>query len=157
MLRPLFAALALFTCAAAFADGIVEARITPSRYADAREALVDAIEAEGLIPSPPSVFGDMLSRTGPALGEDKPVYAQAEVLHFCSARIAWQMAKENPLNVAQCPLSMAIFTLPGDASTVRLAWRTAVGDSPGARAANALLARIARQTADNAGRVSIRD
>jgi hypothetical protein len=32
-----------------------------------------------------------------------------------------------------------------------------VGDSPGARAANVLLARIARQTADNAGRVSIRD
>ena len=161
MSRPFFTALAalafVLASPAATADGIVEQRITPCRYADAREALVDAIEAEGLIPSPPSVFGDMLSRTGPALGEDMPVYAQAEVLHFCSARIAWQMAKENPLNVAQCPLSMAIFTLPGDPSTVRLAWRSAVGDSPGARAANALLARIARQTADNAGRVSIRD
>jgi hypothetical protein len=97
----------------------------------------------------------MLARTGPALGEDKPVYAQAEVLHFCSARIAWQMAKENPLNVAQCPLSMAIFTLPGEPATVHLAWRGALGDSPGARAANALLARIARQTADNAGRAGI--
>lgn len=158
MSRTLVTALALLlTATAATAEGIREQRITPSRYADAREALVDAIEAEGLIPSPPSVFGDMLSRTGPALGEDKPVYAQAEVLHFCSARIAWQMAKENPLNVAQCPLSMAIFTLPGDPSTVRLAWRTAVGDSVGARAANALLDRIARQTADNAGRASIRD
>ena len=157
MLRPILAALAIVVSAAAVADGIVEQRITPSRYADAREALVDAIEAEGLIPSPPSVFGDMLSRTGPALGEDKPVYVQAEVLHFCSARIAWKMAKENPLNVAQCPLSMAIFTLPGEPFTVRLAWRSAVGDSPGARAANTLLARIARQTADNAGRVGVRD
>ena len=38
-----------------------------------------------------------------------------------------------------------------------LAWRSAVGDSPGARAANTLLARIARQTTDNAGRVGVRD
>jgi hypothetical protein len=55
------------------------------------------------------------------------------VLHFCSARIAWQLARENPLNIAQCPLSMAIYTLPGEPATVHLAWRSPVGDSPGAR------------------------
>lgn len=150
-------AIALFLAGitASQADGIRHRAITPGRYADAREALVDAIETEGLVPAPPSRFGDMLARTGPALEQTTPVYQDAEVLHFCSARIAWTFARENPLNVAQCPLSMAIYTLPAEADTVHLAWREAHGDSPASRAANALLERIARQTVDNAGRSSL--
>lgn len=144
--------LLLAGIAASHADTIRHQAITPGRYADAREALVDAIESEGLVPAPPSRFGDMLTRTGPALEQSTPVYRDAEVLHFCSARIAWALARENPLNVAQCPLSMAIYTLPAEADTVHLAWREAHGNSPGSRAANALLERIAQQTADNAGR-----
>jgi hypothetical protein len=136
----------------ACADEIRHLDLQPSRYADAREALVDAIEGEGLVPSPPSRFGDMLRRTGPALEQTGEVYTDAEVLHFCSARIAWQLARETPLNIAQCPLSMAIYTLPGEPDKVHLAWRTAIGNTPGALAANELLERIARQVSDNAGR-----
>jgi len=156
MLRRVVLAVALLAnLAPAQADDIRQIAIAPGRYADAREALVDAIEGEGLIPAPPSRFGDMLARTGPALDQPAPIYAEAEVLHFCSARIAWQLARENPLNIAQCPLAMAIFTLPGEPSTVHLAWRRPVGDSPGNRAADQLLERIARHTADNAGRSSL--
>lgn len=140
----------------ACAEGFRELEIQPARYADAREALVDAIETEGLVPAPPSQFGDMLARTGAALEHREAVYGQAEVLHFCSARIAWQLALENPANIAQCPLSMAIYTLAGSTGAVHLAWRQAAGDSPGAQAANALLDRIARQTSENAGRSAIR-
>ena len=153
--RAALAALLLSCLAPALADEIRQLSIEPGRYADAREALVDAIEGEGLIPSPPSRFGDMLARTGQALDQIDPIYADAEVLHFCSARIAWQLARENPLNIAQCPLAMAIFTLPGEPSTVHLAWRRPVGDSPGSRAADQLLERIARHTADTAGRSSL--
>ena len=46
---------------------------------------------------------------------------------------------------------------PGEPGRVRLAWRRAVGSSPGATAANALLERIARHTSENAGRSSIRN
>lgn len=153
MPRALLALALLFTgITASHADTIRHQAITPGHYADAREALVDAIETEGLVPAPPSRFGDMLARTGPALEQTTPVYRDAEVLHFCSARIAWTFARENPLNVAQCPLSMAIYTLPAEADTVHLAWREAHGDSPASRAANALLERIAQQTVDNAGR-----
>ena len=154
MLRVVLVAIALspFARPAVADDALVHLSITPSRYADAREALVDAIENEGLVPSPPSRFGDMLARTGAALQQPAPVYADAEVMHFCSARIAWQLARENPINAAQCPLSMAIYTLPGETGVVHLAWRTVLGDSPGARAADALLQRIARQTAESAGR-----
>ena len=144
--------LVLLMSTVATAGDIRHEPLSPARYADAREALVDAIEAEGLVPSPPSRFGEMLARTGPALEQGAPVYDAAEVLHFCSARIAWQLARENPLNIAQCPLSMAIYTLAGEPATVRLAWRGALGDSPGARAADELLERIARHAADNAGR-----
>lgn len=156
MLRRVVLAVALLAnLAPAQADDIRQIAIAPGRYADAREALVDAIEGEGLIPAPPSRFGDMLARTGPALDQPAPIYAEAEVLHFCSARIAWQLARENPLNIAQCPLAMAIFTLPGEPTTVHLAWRRPVGDSLGSRAADQLLERIARHTADNAGRSSL--
>ena len=156
MLRRVVLAVALLAnLAPAQADDIRQIAIAPGRYADAREALVDAIEGEGLIPAPPSRFGDMLARTGPALDQPAPIYAEAEVLHFCSARIAWQLARENPLNIAQCPLAMAIFTLPGEPATVHLAWRRPVGDSLGSRAAAQLLERIARHTADNAGRSSL--
>jgi len=155
MLRRVVLAVALLANLApaqAQADDIRQIAIAPGRYADAREALVDAIEGEGLIPAPPSRFGDMLARTGPALDQPAPIYAEAEVLHFCSARIAWQLARETPLNIAQCPLSMAIYTLPGEPDKVHLAWRTAIGNTPGALAANELLERIARQVSDNAGR-----
>ncbi len=42
-----------------------------------------------------------------------------------------------------------------DTEFVHLAWRRPVGDSPGSRAADQLLERIARHTADNAGRSSL--
>lgn len=155
MLRLLPFIFALLLAGPVCSDGLRHLRIGPAIYADAREALVDAIEAEGLVPAPPSQFGDMLQRTAPALEETEPVYQQAEVLHFCSARIAWQLARENAINIAQCPLSMAIYTRPGVTNAVHLAWREASGDSPGARAANALLERIARQVADNAGRAAM--
>ncbi|HNB63727.1 MAG TPA: DUF302 domain-containing protein [Rhodocyclaceae bacterium] len=144
--------LAALLAASAYADELRHVSLPDARYADAREALVDAIEGEGLIPSPPSRFGDMLARTGPALGQDGAVYGDAEVLHFCSARVAWQLARENPVNIAQCPLSMAIYTRAGEAGTVYLAWRPTQGDSAGSRAANALLERIAAQVSDNTGR-----
>lgn len=155
LLSALLAPLLLALGPPAGAEGLQHLQIQPARYDDAREALVDAIETEGLVPAPPSQFGDMLARTGAALEQPEPVYGQAEVLHFCSARIAWQLALENPANIAQCPLSMAIYTLAGRSGTVHLAWRQAAGDSPGALAANALLERIARQTSENAGRSAL--
>ena len=155
--RAALAALLLSCLAPALADEIRQLSIEPGRYADAREALVDAIEGEGLIPSPPSRFGDMLARTGQALDQPDPIYADAEVLHFCSARIAWQLARETPPNTPQSPLAMAISTLRGEPGGVRLAGRRAAGSSPGADAANALLEGIARHTSENAGRSSIRN
>ena len=152
----LLAATAALAPLPAGADGLRHVLIPAARYVDAREALVDAIEAEGLIPSPPSRFGDMLARTGPALGQDAVVYADAEVLHFCSARVAWQLARENPVNIAQCPLSMAIYTRPDETEQVHLAWRQTLGDSAGSRAADALLERIAAQVTANAGRAGSR-
>ncbi|HNI82689.1 MAG TPA: DUF302 domain-containing protein [Rhodocyclaceae bacterium] len=148
--------LAALLAASAYADELRHVSLPDARYADAREALVDAIEGEGLIPSPPSRFGDMLARTGPALGQDGAVYGDAEVLHFCSARVAWQLARENPVNIAQCPLSMAIYTRPDETEQVHLAWRQTLGDSAGSRAADALLERIAAQVTANAGRAGSR-
>jgi hypothetical protein len=147
--------LALLPAQTRAASDIASLILHPARYADAREALVDAIETEGLVPAPPSRFGEMLARTGKDLGQPDPVYEEAEVLHFCSAPIAWQLARAHPDNIAGCPLSMAIYTLPGEDRRVHLAWHIPQGDTPAHQAARQLLERIARQTRQNAGRSSL--
>ncbi|NTV12020.1 MAG: DUF302 domain-containing protein [Zoogloea sp.] len=132
------------------ADAIVTVGIEPSAYPRAREALTEAIEEEGLIPAPPSAFGNMLARTGPDLGRPASPYGQAEVLHFCSATIAWKLVEEDPAHIAQCPLSIAIYTLRGNDRRVFLAYRRPNTGTPGGDAAEALLQRIARRTAESA-------
>jgi hypothetical protein len=143
MLRRVVLAVALLAnLAPAQADDIRQIAIAPGRYADAREALVDAIEGEGLIPAPPSRFGDMLARTGPALDQPAPIYAEAEVLHFCSARIAWQLARETRSTSpnarwrwpsSHCPASRPPCIWPGAAQ-----WATASAAGPPTNSSNAL-------------------
>ncbi|MGL4408839.1 MAG: DUF302 domain-containing protein [Zoogloea sp.] len=155
LLLKLILPLALLPSLARASNDIDTLSLHPARYADAREALVDAIEGEGLVPAPPSRFGEMLARTGKDLGQPDPVYEEAEVLHFCSAPIAWQLARANPANIAGCPLSMAIYTLPGEDRRVHLAWHIPQGNTPAHAAARQLLTRIAQQTRQNAGRSSL--
>jgi len=134
---------------------IVRQSISPSDFARAREALQDAIENQGLIAGPSSRFGEMLARTGPTLGHPVPVYEQAEILSFCSATVSWGLVDESPDNIALCPLSIALYTLPGDAGTVHLSYRAPGSATPGLRRATALLRDIAAATVISARRTSV--
>ncbi|MGL4406828.1 MAG: hypothetical protein ACRCTU_00385, partial [Zoogloea sp.] len=57
LLLKLILPLALLPSLARASNDIDTLSLHPARYADAREALVDAIEGEGLVPAPPSRFG----------------------------------------------------------------------------------------------------
>lgn len=125
---------------------IIRHAIFPSDFSRAREALQDAIENQGLIVGPGSRFGEMLARTGPALGRPLPIYEQAEILSFCSATISWGLVEESPDNIALCPLTMALYTLPGEPRTVHLTYRDPGSASAGLRRAAELMRSIATAT-----------
>ena len=159
-LPPLRATLLTLICTLAVAAGVACAQadqpsittLKGSSYAASREALVDAIEAQGLLAGPISHFGEMLARTGPDLGKAKPIYGDAEVIQFCSAVAAWQMVEEDPRNIVNCPLSIAIYTLAGQPATVYLAYRAPGRSTVAMRRADELLRNIVAATVEQAGR-----
>lgn len=158
-MRLLLAALLLALSVTAAADGrapparLVQHVVHPSDFARAREALQDAIENQGLIVGSVSHFGEMLARTAPALGHAAPVYGEAEILSFCSATASWAMVEENPALIAFCPLTIALYTLPGDPTRVHFVYRDPGTDSAGLRGARELLRTIAEAAVRQSRRV----
>lgn len=65
----------------------------------------------------------------------------AEILQFCSARLAWQLLQEAPAQLALCPLSIAISQPEGE-SRILLSWRVPPGHSPGQQGVQALFSHL---------------
>lgn len=150
--------LLIFPSSAIADSDVVHRIVEPSDYALAREAILDAITGAGLIPGQISHFGEMLARTGPVLGHPLPAYAEAEVFSFCSASVSWALVVEDPQNIAYCPLTVALYTLPGAPQRVHFVYREPGGHSDGRQRAQALLREIvdaastqARRYAPDAG------
>lgn len=115
---------------------------TRGAFADVRDALVLAIEDQGLKITNTNQIAAMLERTGKDLGAERRVYEQAEQFEFCSAVISRQIMEADPHAIVLCPYSIALYTLPGDA-TVYLAYRKPPGSGdPALRQALANLERL---------------
>lgn len=127
------------------AGELVGQPVTTADYATVRQALVEAIEAEGLISTPPAQFGEMLQRTEAGVGHGGAIYAQAEIFSFCSIAVAARLVREDPERIADCPLTIALYRLK-ERPEVRLVYRRRDGDTPGSQAANAMLGRIVDRT-----------
>ncbi|HEX6735769.1 MAG TPA: DUF302 domain-containing protein [Azonexus sp.] len=115
-------ALALAQTGAMAGDWQVRQRLALP-FADVRDAVVMAIERRGLVVNSISRLGEMLQRTAADLGATKQVYAQAEIVEFCSARFSRQMLEADPHDIVLCPFTIAIYTLPGDAGSTWVAYR----------------------------------
>ena len=107
-------------------------------FAVARESVVEAIEGAGLVVTAAIPFNQMLARTASDLGKLGSPYANAEIIQFCSARLAWQMVEEDVGQLALCPLSIAVYSLPGE-SGAKLSWRSPGRETPGRAQADDLL------------------
>ena len=131
---------------ASAADDIVSVVLPRSNFQAVREALIESIEEEGLVVSAVIPFNDMLQRTAAASASsaDSP-FARAEIVQFCSSRIAWQLLTEDRAQIALCPLSVSIQQRRDAPGEVRLAWRGAGRSSPGRIAADALVERLVRR------------
>lgn len=133
-------------------DGIVVESFPGVPYAELRAALADAIADEGLSAPVVSQFARMLERTAADLGHAPALYADAEILTFCSASVAARLVTEAPARIALCPLSIAVYSLPHTPQDTALAYRPPTLDSPGGNAARALMARIVAGAASLVGR-----
>ena len=148
----LFPGIGAITQASDHAAGIVVRSLEDIEYSDVRDALAQAIAEEGIAAPVVSHFADMLARTADDLGHRADLYAHAEILTFCSVGVAARLATEAAENIALCPLSVAVYALPGAPRTVTLAYRPPALESAGGDAARALLARIVVRAASLVGR-----
>lgn len=136
------------------ADDIDRLVLNGSDFPAAHEALIEAIEAEGLVVSAVIPFNQMLERTAGSLEKSASPYLQAEIVQFCSSVLAWQMVEEDPAQLALCPMSMALYVSRQAPSQVTLAWRLPAANGSektagsGRERAAALLQRVARRTAE---------
>ncbi len=131
---------------ASAADDIGASSVPGGNFQAVRDALIESIEEEGLVVSAVIPFNDMLQRTAAASASNAvSPFIRAEIVQFCSSRIAWQLLAEDRAQIALCPLSISIQQTREAPAQVRLAWRLTGGSTPGRMAADALLERLVRR------------
>lgn len=141
-------ALLVFPGSARAAEDIAVAGIDGGDFQSAHDALVEAIEAEGMVVGAVLPFGEMLERTGrPAREGDAGPYRRAELVQFCSAALAHKMVREDAAQIAFCPLSIAIYVPATHPSRVVMAYRKPGSESPARVQAGDLLERLVTRAA----------
>jgi uncharacterized protein (DUF302 family) len=88
----------------------------------------------------------MLQRTGADIGASRQVFAQAEIIEFCSASLSRKMMEADPHNIVLCPFAISIYTLPGETDATWVAYRKPQGG------AAKLVEPLLREIAAEAGR-----
>ena len=138
--------LAVLAATAAGADEIARTQVR-GRFEDVKENLVLAIEGRGLVINTTARIGDMLERTGRDLGTTRHLYDHAEVLEFCSAGISRRMMESDPHQIAFCPYTIAVYTLPHVADSVFISYRRPPAGRPGLAEVERLLEDIVKEAA----------
>lgn len=124
-----------YAAQAAASDVIV--RLTKGEFKEVKERVLHAIEGRGLVLNYTARIGAMLERTGKDLGATRQVYAEAEMLEFCSAKVSRDTMEADPRNIVFCPYSIAIYTLPKEKDKVYIAYR-GIGASGSGQSAKSL-------------------
>lgn len=131
---------------ASFAEDTVVVKVGNSDFRTAHDGLIEAIESEGLVVGSILPFRDMLART--AVGDGTIPYGEAEIVQFCSAVLAAELVREDPVQLTLCPLSIALYTIKGKSSEIRLAYRSSGNATAGRLRAESLLQRIVLRAAE---------
>ena len=117
------AGLALSAAASNAAPTEFVIRTAKGPFEAVKERVMLAIEDRGLVLNYTARVGDMLERTGKDIGRSRQVYAKAEVLEFCSARLSRDTMEADPRNIVFCPYAIAIYVLPKEPGTVFVGYR----------------------------------
>lgn len=138
-------AFSLLASGSGVASDISPVPLLTGDFATAREAVLEAIEADGLVVSAVLPFGQLLARTASDLGKPASPLRQAEIIQFCSARLAWALIEEDPAQLVFCPLSLALYERAEAPGQVFLAFHTPAVSGAARRQLVELLQKIAGQ------------
>jgi len=134
-----------FGAAAAASAQQVSLRSVKGEFDDVKERMVLAIENHGLVINYTAYVGNMLERTGKDIGHEQRIYGKAEVLEFCSAGVSRATMEADPRNIAYCPYTIAVYTLPHEAQKVYIAYRKPPQSTQPLREIGRLLDSIVRE------------
>jgi len=149
LVRWLLVALAFCLIPGVFAaEDVASTVVVGSDFQSTREALGEAIEAEGLVVSAIIPFNGMLARTAGDLARAASPFAHAEIVQFCSAALAWQLLEEAAAQIALCPLAISVFTTVAEPGRVVLAYRSPGQGTAGRLKAENLLRRLVQRSAE---------
>lgn len=96
---------------------------TEADFEEVRSNLELAITGRGMLISNTLHISEMQERTAADTGLTEKLYERAESLEFCSILMSYRMSSAHPANMAICPLTISLFSKPGEAETVYLAYR----------------------------------
>ena len=83
-------------------------------FEDATFAVESAIVGRGLVIDLQSHVGDMLNRTGAAVGSEVNIFDAADIFLFCSATLSREVMEADPMNIAHCPYGIFVADQSGD-------------------------------------------
>ena len=94
-----------------------------AKFEDVRDDLKLAIEAKGLVIDYQSFVNRMLERTGKDIGSTRKLYIDAQAFVFCSAVLSRKTMEADPVNMAMCPYSIAVYTMAVEPEKVYVSYR----------------------------------
>ncbi|MEZ5844269.1 MAG: DUF302 domain-containing protein [Hyphomicrobiaceae bacterium] len=106
----------------AAAEAVMKTRKGAS-YEDVRLDVETAIISAGLKIDYTGNIGAMLTRTGPDVGSNQPVYKNAEFFTFCSAKLSRQMMEADPANMQHCPYVVFIYQRAATVNEIVVGYR----------------------------------
>lgn len=133
---------------ASAADDLTTRQVEGSDFRSASEALIEAIEAEGLVVSARIPFNKMLERTAGAVARQASPFVNVEIVQFCSSLLAWQLLEEEAAQIALCPLSITLYEMAGESGGVFLVYRLPGQATAGRIKAGKLLQRLVDRSAE---------
>jgi hypothetical protein len=125
----------------------VRSYTTQAPFDDVKFELSNAIISRGFNIDYTGDIGRMLERTGPDVGSSKPLYAKAEFMMFCSAKLSRAMIEANLANIGFCPYVVFIYTAAGKPEESVVGYRrpTPNAAAPALAEIDALLDGIVRE------------
>jgi len=94
-----------------------------AKFEDVRDDLKLAIEAKGLVIDYQSFVNRTLERTGKDVGSTRKLYIDARAFVFCSAALSRKTMEADPVNMAMCPYSIAVYAVAGEPERVYVSYR----------------------------------
>jgi hypothetical protein len=120
----------------------VRSYTTKAAFDDVKFELGNAIIARGLNIDFTGDIGRMLARTGQDVGSTKPLYAKAEFMTFCSAKLSRAMIEADLTNIGYCPYVVFIYEAAGKPGETVVGYRRPLRDGPASPSASPTLVEI---------------